>query len=104
MDLLTAYRYLILTRGVEERLVTLYTQNKVVGGVYRSLGQEAIAVGTAMALEPSDPIAPLIRNLGVYLIRGYRPRDIFTQYMAKATSPTRGRDCNTHFGSVERGS
>lgn len=103
MDQLAAYRYLILTRGVEERLVSLYAQNKVVGGVYRSLGQEAIGVGTTMALEPKDPIAPLIRNLAVYLIRGYRPRDIFTQYMARATSPTRGRDCNTHFGSPERG-
>lgn len=100
---LKAYYFLRLNRRVEEKLVVLYRQNKVVGGVYRSLGQEAISVGSALALRATDPIAPLIRNLGVYLVRGYRPRDIFTQYMAKATSPTGGRDCNTHFGDVSRG-
>ena len=56
-----------------------------------------------MALAPQDFIAPLIRNVGAYLVRGYRPRDLFTQYMAKGTSPTSGRDCNTHFGDVSRG-
>ncbi len=51
-QMLELYRYLKLTRLVEERLVNLYRQTKVVGGVFRSLGQEATAVGTAYALEP----------------------------------------------------
>src|SRR6185295_7515905 len=51
---LELYRYLKLTRLVEERLVNLYRQTKVVGGVFRSLGQEATAVGTAYALQPQD--------------------------------------------------
>ncbi len=92
-----------LNRAVEERLMLLYRSNKVVGGVYRSLGQEAISVGTALALEPQDLVAPLIRNLGAYLVRGYTPRDIFMQYMGKAWAPTRGKDGNTHFGSLEKG-
>src|SRR5688500_1419979 len=50
-QMLELYRYLKLTRLVEERLVNLYRQTKVVGGVFRSLGQEATAVGTAYALE-----------------------------------------------------
>lgn len=100
---LELYYYLTLNRAVEDRLLILYKQNKVVGGLYRSLGQEAISVGTATALQSDDLIAPLIRNVGAYLVRGYRPRDLFTQYMARATSPTGGRDCNTHFGSLERG-
>ena len=102
-QLLELYYYLKLNRSVEERLLTLYKQNKVVGGLYRSLGQEAISVGSAYALQPQDIVAPLIRNVGCYLVRGFRPRDLFTQYMAKATSPTGGRDCNTHFGDVKRG-
>ena len=61
---LELYRYLKLTRLVEERLVNLYRQTKVVGGVFRSLGQEATAVGTAYALQPEDFITPLIRDLG----------------------------------------
>src|SRR5947209_15245345 len=57
-QLLELYRYLMLTRLVEERLVNLYRQTKVVGGVFRSLGQEATAVGTAYALQSQDFIAP----------------------------------------------
>jgi pyruvate dehydrogenase E1 component alpha subunit/2-oxoisovalerate dehydrogenase E1 component alpha subunit len=88
---------------VEERLVNLYRQTKVVGGVFRSLGQEATAVGSAYALEPHDFITPLIRDLGAVLVKGIRPREIFAQYMAKAWGPSGGRDLNIHFGDMERG-
>ena len=57
-QLLELYRYLKLTRLVEERLVNLYRQTKVVGGVFRSLGQEATAVGSAYALQPQDFLTP----------------------------------------------
>src|SRR5256714_3006231 len=102
-ELLELYRYLKLTRLVEERLVNLYRQTKVVGGVFRSLGQEATAVGTAYALAPQDFITPLIRDLGAVLVKGIRPRDIFAQYMAKAWGPSGGRDLNIHFGDVSKG-
>jgi pyruvate dehydrogenase E1 component alpha subunit/2-oxoisovalerate dehydrogenase E1 component alpha subunit len=100
---LDLYRYMRLNRVVEERLVNLYRQGKVVGGLYRSLGQEATSVGTAYALAKGDVVGPLIRNLGVVLVMGYTPRDVMTQYMARATSPSGGKDCNLHFGRPERG-
>lgn len=102
-QLLELYRWLQLTRLVEERLVNLYRQTKVVGGVFRSLGQEATAVGTAYALRQHDFIAPLIRDLGAVLVKGIRPRDIFAQYMAKAWGPSEGRDLNIHFGDISKG-
>lgn len=102
-QMLELYRYLLLTRVVEEKLVALYRQTKIVGGVFRSLGQEATAVGTAYALKPTDFIAPLIRDLGAVLVKGIRPREIFAQYMAKAWGPSEGRDLNIHFGDVARG-
>jgi TPP-dependent pyruvate/acetoin dehydrogenase alpha subunit len=102
-QLLEIYRYLKLTRLVEERLVNLYRQTKVVGGVFRSLGQEATAVGTAYALQPQDFITPLIRDLGAVLVKGIKPRDIFAQYMAKAWGPSGGKDLNIHFGDMEKG-
>jgi pyruvate dehydrogenase E1 component alpha subunit/2-oxoisovalerate dehydrogenase E1 component alpha subunit len=102
-QMLEVYRWLQLTRLVEERLVNLYRQTKVVGGVFRSLGQEATAVGTAYALAPQDFIAPLIRDLGAVLVKGIRPRDIFAQYMAKALGPSEGRDLNIHFGDLSKG-
>ncbi len=102
-QMLELYHYLKLTRSVEERLVNLYRQTKVVGGVFRSLGQEATAVGTAYALQPQDFITPLIRDLGAVLVKGIRARDIFAQYMAKAWGPSGGRDLNIHFGDMEKG-
>jgi len=100
---LELYRFMRLNRVVEERLVNLYRQGKVVGGLYRSLGQEATSVGTAYALAPGDFVSPLIRNLGSVLVRGYAPRELFAQYLARATSPSGGKDGNLHFASVERG-
>jgi TPP-dependent pyruvate/acetoin dehydrogenase alpha subunit len=102
-EMLELYRYLKLTRLVEERLVNLYRQTKVVGGVFRSLGQEATAVGTAYALRPQDFITPLIRDLGAVLVKGIGPREIFAQYMAKAWGPSGGRDLNIHFGDMSKG-
>jgi pyruvate dehydrogenase E1 component alpha subunit/2-oxoisovalerate dehydrogenase E1 component alpha subunit len=96
--LLELYYFLKLNRGLEEKLSNLYRQGKVVGGLYRSLGQEACSIGSAYALERGDIFTPLIRNLGAILVRGGSPHDIFCQYMAKADSPTRGRDLNVHFG------
>ncbi len=97
------YYFLRLNRRVDEQLVNFYRQGKVVGGVYSSLGQEAISVGTARALDAGDFISPLIRNVGTMLVRGFRPRDVFLQYMARQDGPTGGRDANTHFGDLKRG-
>ncbi|MDQ6886271.1 MAG: thiamine pyrophosphate-dependent dehydrogenase E1 component subunit alpha [Gemmatimonadota bacterium] len=99
------YYYMRLTRSLEERLVNLYRQTKVVGGLFRSLGQEADAVGSAYALDRAkgDFLSPLIRNLGSMLVQGARPVEILRQYMAKGDSPTRGRELNIHFGDLQRG-
>ena len=102
-QLLELYRFLKLTRLVEERIVNLYRQTKVVGGVFRSLGQEATAVGSAYALRPDDFITPIIRDLGSVFVKGIRPRDIFAQYMAKAWGPSGGKDLNVHFGDMQNG-
>src|ERR1051326_3394380 len=102
-QMLELYRYLKLTRLVEERIVNLYRQTKVVGGVYRSLGQEATAVGSAYALRPDDFITPIIRDLGACFVKGIRPREIFAQYMAKAWGPSGGKDLNVHFGYMDKG-
>lgn len=97
------YYYLRLNRRVDEQLTNLYRQGRVVGGVYSSLGQEAISVGTAYALGPDDFLGGMIRNVGAMLVRGFRPRDVFMQYMARRDGPTGGRDANTHFGDLRRG-
>jgi TPP-dependent pyruvate/acetoin dehydrogenase alpha subunit len=102
---LELYYFMRLTRSLEERLVNLYRQTKVVGGLFRSLGQEADAVGSAYALDRSkgDILSPLIRNLGSMLVQGAKPNEIIKQYMAKGDSPTRGRELNIHYGDLVRG-
>ena len=100
---LELYYWMRLTRSLEERLVNLYRQTKVVGGLFRSLGQEADAVGSAYALQQGDILSPLIRNLGSMLVKGATPVEILKQYMAKGDSPTRGRELNIHFGDMVRG-
>ncbi|MCU0621076.1 MAG: thiamine pyrophosphate-dependent dehydrogenase E1 component subunit alpha [Gemmatimonadales bacterium] len=102
-QLLELYHWMRLTRTLEERLVALYRQTKVVGGLFRSLGQEACAVGSAFALQPGDILSPLIRNLGSMLVKGALPVEILRQYMAKGDSMTRGRELNIHIGDLDRG-
>ncbi len=101
--MLELYYFMALNRRLEERLGMLYRQNKVVGGLYSSLGQEACSVGSAYALEHGDFLGPMIRNLGALMVRGVSPRDVMAQYCARAISPTQGKDLNLHFGWVERG-
>jgi TPP-dependent pyruvate/acetoin dehydrogenase alpha subunit len=88
------YYFMQLNRQLEERMVRLFRQNKIVGGLYSSLGQEAVSVGSAYALEPRDWLAPMIRNIGALLVKGFKPRDIFT-------SPTLGKDGTSHFGDLK---
>jgi len=94
------YRWMLLNRKMEVALENLYKQGKVVGGVYFGLGQEGCSCASAYALKPDEWLGPMIRNQGSLLVRGFSPRDIMMQYMAKAGSPTEGRDASSHFGDI----
>ena len=96
------YRWMVLNRKMETALENLYKQGKVVGGVYFGLGQEGCSCASAYALKPEEWLGPLIRNQGSLLVRGFSPRDIMMQYMAKAGSPTKGRDASSHFGDIQK--
>ena len=95
--------YMALQREIEERIERkLYRQGKIVGGVYVGRGQEAICVGAGMAAENEDWLFPCHRDLGLYLVRGIEPREIFAQYMGREGGLTRGRDGNMHMGDLKR--
>jgi TPP-dependent pyruvate/acetoin dehydrogenase alpha subunit len=97
--------FMRLTRSLEDRLENLYKQNKIVGGLFRSLGQEATAVGSAYALDrkQGDMLSPLTRDLGALLVAGALPREVFANYLWRATSLSRGRDQNIHITDLKRG-
>jgi TPP-dependent pyruvate/acetoin dehydrogenase alpha subunit len=95
------YRWMLLNRRMETALENLYKQGKVVGGVYFGLGQEACSCASAYALTKDEWMGPMIRNQGALLVKGFSPADIMMQYMAKAGSPTKGRDASSHFGDIK---
>jgi len=107
-QLLEMYRLVRLTRSLEERLELLFKQSKVVGGLFRSLGQEGESVASAFALRrrddgTGDMLSPLIRNLGSMLTLGAKPVEIVRQYMAKGDSLARGKELNIHITDYDRG-
>ncbi len=96
------HRYMYLMREIEDRMERkLYRQGKIVGGVYAGRGQEAICVGAGMVAGIDDMLFPCHRDLGLYLLRGVEPRQIFAQYMGRIGGLTRGKDGNMHMGDLK---
>ncbi|HUZ81769.1 MAG TPA: thiamine pyrophosphate-dependent dehydrogenase E1 component subunit alpha [Gaiellaceae bacterium] len=102
-DLLQIYRNMLITRGVEERGHILYRQGKIPGSFYTGRGNEASAVGVAMAMGTDDVGTPLHRDMGVHITRGVEPWRIFAQYMGRADGPTHGKDGNVHMADMNLG-
>jgi TPP-dependent pyruvate/acetoin dehydrogenase alpha subunit len=103
IDHLEIYRFMRLTRALEDRTRTLFLQGRVVGGVYTAQGHEATTVGAAMTLRHDDVIVPQHRDLGMHLVRGTSPRAVMCQWLARANSPTLGRDGQIHIGDMHHG-
>jgi pyruvate dehydrogenase E1 component alpha subunit len=101
--LVELYRFMLLTRRLEEIGHTLYKQGRIPGSFYTGRGNEAASIGVAAALEPDDVATPLHRNLGVHLMRGTEPWRILANYLGRVDGPSRGRDGNIHLGDLDRG-
>ena len=100
---LQLYYWMKLIRAFEERVSRLHRQNKIFGGVYSGAGQEAIVAGICAHLAEGDFIAPLHRDLGVFLVRGVDPGRLMAQLMGKETGLSRGKDSFLHGGDLEHG-
>jgi pyruvate dehydrogenase E1 component alpha subunit len=96
LDPLAAYRWMRLTREVDETIRNLWLTGQGVGGTFNQRGHEAIAVGPALCLEPADVVAPMHRDLGAYLVRGMTPERLLAHQLGRETGPSRGRDANIH--------
>jgi pyruvate dehydrogenase E1 component alpha subunit len=102
-DRIALLRYMLLTRGLEERAMSLYRQGKVPGSFYDARGQEAIPVGATFALAGADPVCPLHRDLGAHVVRGVSPARILGQYLGRAGGVTGGHDASVHFADHRLG-
>ncbi|ARS37230.1 alpha-ketoacid dehydrogenase subunit alpha/beta [Pontibacter actiniarum] len=99
-ELIQLYRAILKPRMIEERMLVLLRQGKVTKW-FSGIGQEAISVGAAMALEQDEYILPLHRNLGVFTSRGVELDRLFAQFQGKTLGFTKGRDRSFHFGTNE---
>ncbi len=99
-ELVALYRGILKPRMIEERMLVLLRQGKV-SKWFSGIGQEAVSVGAAMALEADEYILPLHRNLGVFTGRQVPLDRLFAQFQGKKTGFTKGRDRSFHFGSNE---
>jgi pyruvate dehydrogenase E1 component alpha subunit/2-oxoisovalerate dehydrogenase E1 component alpha subunit len=95
---LEAFRWMLLTRTLEEKLVSLYRGGLITGGVYTGKGQEAVSVACGLFLEKGDVFAPLIRDQAGRSAFGEPLLDVMRTYLGSRLGPMRGRDGNIHRG------
>ena len=98
--LINFYRHLLKPRMIEEKMLILLRQGRI-GKWFSGIGQEAIAVGTTLAMQPEEYILPMHRNLGVFTSRGIPLSRLMAQWQGKASGFTKGRDRSFHFGTKE---
>jgi 2-oxoisovalerate dehydrogenase E1 component len=94
------YKFLLLPRLIENRMLYLLRQNKI-SKWFSGIGQEAISVATTLSLDKDDYILPLHRNLGVFTTRQVPHYQLFCQLFGKKDGFTGGRDRSFHFGTMD---
>ena len=94
------YTSMLLPRMIEEKMLILLRQGKI-SKWFSGIGQEAISVGVAKALEKEEFIFPMHRNLGVFTSRDIPLHRLFSQWQGKNNGFTKGRDRSFHFGTKE---
>src|ERR1700754_4943928 len=99
-QLVHLYKNLLLPRMIEEKMLVLLRQGKI-SKWFSGIGQEAIAVGVAQALDEDEWIIPLHRNLGVFTSRHMPLHKLFMQWQGNKEGYSKGRERSFHFGSTE---
>ena len=94
------YKSILWPRMIEEKMLILLRQGRI-GKWFSGIGQEAIAVGSALAMDTGEYILPMHRNLGVFTTRGIPLSRLMAQWQGKASGFTKGRDRSFHFGTQE---
>src|SRR6188508_1165929 len=98
-----AYRLMLLSRMLDDKLASLYRAGKIHGGVFLGRGQEALSVAIGLALRQGDVFAPLIRDSAGRLAFGEPVLDAVRTYLGSPLGPMRARDGNVHRGRPREG-
>jgi 2-oxoisovalerate dehydrogenase E1 component len=99
-QLISFYQQLVFPRMVEEKMLVLLRQGKI-SKWFSGIGQEAISVGSMLALQPNEWVMPLHRNLGVFTTRNMPLHQLFMQWQGNKQGFSKGRERSFHFGSKE---
>lgn len=99
-QLIHFYRSILYPRMIEEKMLILLRQGKI-SKWFSGIGQEAIAVGATLALQPDEWIMPLHRNLGVFTTRQMPLHKLFQQWQGTQEGYSKGRERSFHFGNRE---
>jgi 2-oxoisovalerate dehydrogenase E1 component len=94
------YKQLLWPRLIEEKMLVLLRQGKI-SKWFSGIGQEAISVGTVLAMQPDEWIMPLHRNLGIFTGRDMPLHKLFKQWQGAQDGYSKGRERSFHFGSKE---
>lgn len=94
------YRQLVYPRLIEEKMLILLRQGRI-SKWFSGIGQEAVAVGATLALDPDEYIMPMHRNLGVFTGRNMPLDRLFMQWQGREKGYSKGRERSFHFGSNE---
>src|SRR5688572_2193072 len=101
---LKAFRLMLLSRILDERLASLYRAGKIPGGgVYLGKGQEALSAAVGISLRKGDVFAPLIRDGAGRLAFGETVQEALRTCLGSSLGPMRGRDGNVHRGRPRDG-
>ena len=99
-EIINALKSLLLPRLIEEKMLILLRQGKI-SKWFSGIGQEAISVGSTLAMDKDEFILPMHRNLGVFTTREVDLYQLFCQFQGKKEGFTKGRDRSFHFGTMQ---
>jgi len=85
------YRRMLLIRGFEDLVQSLFLKGEVYGTTHLYSGQEAVATGVASLLEERDRVAATYRGHGHALALGVDPQALLDEMLGRATGVNGGR-------------
>lgn len=94
-ELLGLYRWMVLNRQLDERMITLQRQGRI-GFYIGSIGEEATVLGSAAAMDERDWIFPCYREHGAALLRGMPLVTFMCELLGNAGDPNKGRQMPCH--------